>query len=338
MIQSITYLNTDQIDKEKALLLVDASIQAYNAYNKLQGPVSVCNSDRIKSPTGYEHIASWKGVDAVFNEDKTVEYYGLVFRSENAPYTYIFSFRGTDSTEDLLDDFGYDPTEFFPYDKSASVPSDVRVESGFYRIYSDDDPATNTDSMQKQLFTLIDQYHNSDKPIDQLYITGHSLGAALTALFTLDMALSRPNINTSNYNYASPRVGNQAFVEFYEQQLPQKDEKTRTIRIQNTRDKVPCVPLRDQRYQHLSYAYLIDFHKDAWFGFDLNFVADNHDIHSYQKVLECAFESETGVCINHHLLVTSHYFTMKKGNLTRKTKKQKVNSQQPNPSQVCGWW
>ncbi|MDJ0510373.1 MAG: lipase family protein [Crocosphaera sp.] len=324
MNQSITYLNTDQIDKEKALLLVQASIQAYNAYHK-DDPTSF-NSNNIDSPDGYEVIHHWTGVDAIFNEDKNVELYGVIFRSLNAPYTYIFSFRGTDSPEDLLDDFGYDPTVFVPHNHKVSVPADVRVESGFFHIYCDDydDGSTYTPSMQKQLFTLIHQYQNSDKPIDKLYITGHSLGAAITALFTLDLALCLPHINASNYNYASPRVGNKAFVEFYEQQSAQKDETTRTIRIQNTRDKVPCVPLKDQRYQHLSYAYLLDFHKDAWF--DFKFVVDNHDIHNYQAVLKCALDSETGLCINHHLSVKHHTGTYK------------VNSQKPEPSQVCSFW
>ena len=48
--------------------------------------------------------------------------------------------------------------------------------------------------MQQQLFTLLGEYEASDKPIAQLFITGHSLGSALSELFTLDLALSRPDL------------------------------------------------------------------------------------------------------------------------------------------------
>ena len=285
-------LETSEIDRDKSLLLVDASIQAYNALNK-ENPTE-CNAKNVTPPKGYELVDSWTGVDAVFNELKKVECYGVVFRTQQAPYTYIFAFRGTDSIEDLCDDFGFDhtPFKFTAYKKDVFVPSDVAVESGFYHIYSDSDG--DTASMQNQLFALVDKYQASEKPIDQLYITGHSLGCTLSTLFTLDLALSRPEIQSSNYNYASPRVGNQAFVTFYEQQPSQQDPETRTVRIQNVYDKVPCTPLEDQGYRHLPYAYLISFYRDNLTGkFD---IVDNHSVQNYQTVLACALNSATGLC------------------------------------------
>ncbi len=317
MKNTITYLNTSELDRDKALLLVEASIQAYNILDK-NNP-SVCHSENVTPPFGYDLVECWTGVDAVFNEDKTVESYGIVFCSQQSPHTYIFAFRGTDSIEDLIDDFGANQTNFVPYQSNVSVPSEVRVESGFFRIYSDKDSSTQTKSMQQQLFALIDKYQKSDKPIDQLYITGHSLGAGVSQLFTLDVALSRPNIKASNYNYASPRVGNDKFVQFYEQQRPQQNPSWRTIRIQNIGDKVPCVPLEEEGYQHLSIAYLIDFHKDDWV--DLDFIVDNHSVKNYQAVLKCAFNSKDGICVNHSLQVSGDDYTVK--------------SEKPNPSLVC---
>ena len=70
------------------------------------------------------------------------------------------------------------------------------------------------------------------------------------------------DIKASNYNYASPCVGNDRFVNFYEQQILQHNSNSHTIRIQNVRVRVPCVPLPEKGYQHLPYAYLVDFYKD----------------------------------------------------------------------------
>ena len=315
---AITYLTTSEIDRDQALLLVDASIQAYNALNK-DNPTE-CDSVNVKHPKGYELVGSWTGVDAVFNELKKIECYGVVFRSKNAPYSYIFAFRGTDGTEDLCDDFGFDHTPFTAYKNDVVVPSDVAVESGFYHIYSDSDSDSNTASMQDQVFALIDQYQASEKPIDQLYITGHSLGCTLSTLFTLDLALSRPEIKAANYNYASPRVGNQAFVTFYEQQPPQQDPETRTVRIQNVYDKVPCTPLEDQGYRHLPYAYLIAFYRDDLTGkFD---IVDNHSVQNYKTVLGCAFNSTTGFC--------EQVFEYDRG--------KKMKSVQPDSAAIGKYW
>ena len=316
MNNTITYLTTSEIDHDKALLLIDASIQAYNAFNK-DNPTK-CDSGNVKHPKGYELVGSWTGVDAVFNEVKKIECYGVVFRTKQAPYTYIFAFRGTDGIEDLVDDFGFDHTPFIAYKNDAVIPSDVAVESGFYHIYSDSD--SDTTSMQEQAFALIDQYQASEQPIHQLYITGHSLGCTLSTLFTLDLALSRPDIKVSNYNYASPRVGNQAFVNFYEQQPPQQDPETRTVRIQNVYDKVPCTPLEDQGYQHLPYAYLIAFYRDNLTGkFD---IVDNHFFGNYQTTLECAFSSATGLCEK----------------VFEYDQNKKMKSVEPDSASICKYW
>lgn len=318
---TITYLNTSDLkhDKEKIILLAEASIQAYNAFNKKQPDQY---SGKVIPPDNYEFVECWTGVDAVFNKDKTVEIYGVVFRTKQSPYTYIFAFRGTDSTKDLIDDFGFDKTNFSPYKKSAAskVSSDVKVESGFYRIYSDSDGTTP--SMQDQVFTLVNKYNASDKPISQLYSTGHSLGCTLSTLFILDLALSKPDVNASSYNYASPRVGNQEFVDLYMKQKPQQSSDTRTIRIQNVYDKVPCVPLKnlDMKYVHLPYAYLVSFYRDNWTGkFD---IVDNHSIQNYKTVLSCAFNKQDGVC--------EETFEYDNG--------KKMKSVEPIASKVCTYW
>ena len=85
-------------------------LQAYNAFDSNE-PLK-CQVDKIVAPKGFDFIEHWTGVDSVFNRDKTVECYGVVFRSQVAPYTYIFAFRGTSSLLDVLDDLGAEKKKF----------------------------------------------------------------------------------------------------------------------------------------------------------------------------------------------------------------------------------
>ena len=82
--------------------MIDCCIQAYNAFDTTRA--SECRRSAVTAPRGYELLTSWSGVDSVFDRDQTVESYGLVFRSNTAPWRYIFAFRGTDSALDVLDD------------------------------------------------------------------------------------------------------------------------------------------------------------------------------------------------------------------------------------------
>ena len=318
---TIHYITSiDDTDKAKTLLLIEASLQAYNAFNK--DTPKICQEEKIAPPTGFEFVECWTGIDAIFSYDKTEECFGVVFRSQVAPYTYIFAFRGTASNLDILDDLGVESTSFTPFKAGVAVPSNVAVESSFYGIYNSS--KGKIPSMQYQLFQLIDKYNTSGKPIDQLYITGHSLGSALSELFTLDVALSRPSIPASNINYACPRVGNKFFVTFYETQPSQKNPSTRTLRVQNTYDVVPCVPFEKLGYQHLSYAYIIAFYKNI-LGGKADFLA-NHSAFNYRAVLNCAATSNAGVCVRKKLAVPAN------------GKNYAVVSKKPDQSTICDFW
>lgn len=309
------FTSINEIDADKALLLIDASIQAYNAFNEDQP--AVCQTAKVTAPAGYKLIDSWTGVDAIFDEDRTVECYGIVFRSLSSPYNYIFAFRGTASLLDLLDDLGAERRPFVPYDSKASVGG-AEVEAGFFDIYTE---TNNNQSMQAQLFALIDKYNASEQPIDELYVTGHSLGSSLSQLFTLDLALSRPAVKATNYNYACPRVGNAEFVTLYEQQHAQQNPDTQTVRIQNTHDKVPCMPPEDFGYGHTSPAFLVSFYKYTWDGIDLEFIVHDHSAVNYQAVLKCAASSSGGVCVGE--IAGDGY---------------QLTSQQPSTSDICSLW
>ncbi|MEW8028179.1 MAG: lipase family protein [Candidatus Thiodiazotropha sp.] len=286
-VTDIRKLNTARIG-----LLIDCCIQAYNAFSGSNG--SQCKPARVTAPEGFDLLDCWSGLDAVFGRDKTVETYGLVFRSTNAPWRYVFAFRGTDSALDMLDDCGVEPQPFVPFESNVGVPADVRVESGFNDIYTSGDGTI--DPMQRQLFALIDKYQASTKPVSEIYVTGHSLGAALSQLFTLDLAISRPAIPTVNINFASPRVGNGAFVSFFAENSPYP-----ILRVQNTHDAVPHLPPGELGFKHTPSVYLIAFYSTDTLGkIDLK---ASHSSINYKAVIACAGENGAGVCTNKHLSV-----------------------------------
>jgi len=293
-------------DWDRVCLLIDAIIRAYRAFGATPDPVA---------PAGYEVVDTWRGVDALFGKDRHVETYGVVFRSVEKPNRYVFAFRGTASPEDFGMDLGCRGHVFVPFGPSVpgpggavpDVPAEVRVEAGFWDAYTTGDGTIQ--SMRQQVFTLLDSYAAPDQAIE-LWITGHSLGAALSTLFALDVALCRPKIRASHVNFASPRVGNADFVRFYQEQAAQLDDATRTLRVQNVLDAVPDLPPKDLGYEHVSDVTLIEFHKHETLPFDLAFVVHHHAAANYQAVLQCAATSPGGVCVNAKLPVPGESYAV----------------------------
>ena len=128
--------------------------------------------------------------------------------------------------------------------------------------------------------------------------------------------------NVSNFNYACPRIGDAQFVHIYQSHDQDKATHTRTLRIQNTRDRVPCLPPKDWGYEHATPAYLIDFHKDGWV--DLEFLLHNHAATNYLAVLQCVMAQPDGICERDDLHVPDTHFTL----ISRK----------PDPDDICSFW
>lgn len=233
---------TTQIDPSLALLLIEASLQAYNAYDG--NDPARCVTGAVTPPAGYDFVECWTGIDSVFfGAEKRVESFGVVFRSQATPYTYIFAFRGTYALLDVIEDLAFfEGKDYFrPYGSATAPEAAAAVASGFWSIYTASTSAVP--SMQAQLFALLAKYQASTKPATSLLVTGHSLGAALSVLFSLDLAFSKyRSLPAPNINYACPRVGNVVFAKLYDGQIQQQSRATRTVRVQNTYDLVPCGP------------------------------------------------------------------------------------------------
>jgi hypothetical protein len=257
------------VDPGLTLALAQASLAAYSAFEGL----------KIVPPPGYVLRDHWTGWDGSWWTGGREELFGLVFQSTAAGQSgkFIFAFRGTDSDLDAYEDAFFNTVPFVP--TQGKVSPTPYVSDGFYDIY-DTKGGTMTQSMRQQLFQLLAKW----KPTT-LHITGHSLGAALSQLFSLDMAVSRPAVFAANMNFASPMVGTAAWHQVYEAQAAEKDVNRRTVRVYNYYDYVPSVPPAIFNYRHVGVGFRTAFYVlGEWYPHELA----RHSILNLQTVLSNA--------------------------------------------------
>jgi triacylglycerol lipase len=79
-----------------------------------------------------------------------------------------------------------------------------------------------------------------------LWVTGHSLGAALATLAVAKLRLERDEAVNGLYNFGQPRAGDLEFARVFDLDFGQQ-----TFRYVNDQDIVPRVPLRLMQYSHV---------------------------------------------------------------------------------------
>lgn len=162
-------------------------------------------------------------------------------------------FRGSESKYDWYYDLSI---------LKKNIHDDVYVHSGFYNQLHSENTYEN---LLSDLKTLTDK-----NPDYSIYITGHSLGAALSTLFGYELSREVKNVITV-VSFASPRVGDYEFRKKF-------DEKENLIhyRVSNNRDVVTSAPMF--YYQHVgtnialtedSYQFYYNYSYNGWYHFSL---------------------------------------------------------------------
>ena len=128
----------------------------------------------------------------------------------------IFAFRGSVNVENWISNLQFDVVA--PYDDA-----DVKVHKGLYHEY-----LLYKDEISKFLVTG-----------DQIVVTGHSSGAAMSMFFAYDIYR---DYDVVVYTFGKPRIGNAKFVE--------SASAIRHFRVTHADDMVPHIPEEVLGYRH----------------------------------------------------------------------------------------
>jgi predicted lipase len=202
----------------------------------------------IRQVAGQSITISWQ----------TIVYWGFALVSPNAS---LIVFRGTQRPEEWIQNFLAVQVAPKP---DLRFQFQGKVHRGFADIYSSIADATL--NVARQLPT--------DRPC---YISGHSLGAAIATLATMDLALRLPSLREQLrlYTYASPRIGDPEFAEAHSQLVPN------SYRVFNVADAFPLVPmttLREFVFVHLG--------EDWSFINEKGDIGPNHLVSTYRDAIE----------------------------------------------------
>ncbi|MGI9553602.1 MAG: lipase family protein [Thermodesulfobacteriota bacterium] len=171
-------------------------------------------------------------------------------------------FRGTKTISEWIIDADF---PFVPY----VDPGGGMTEQGFTDFYEDfNDLIISTVNMLKEQGTF-----------NNLYITGHSLGAALAVVSTPDLLMKTGFENPVMYNFAGPRVGDSDFKTFYDA------FNLESWRVFNTNDLVPMLPPELLGYTHVENGFPITFGQPIEDPLDFSAIAEDHDSCTYYNTL-----------------------------------------------------
>lgn len=163
-------------------------------------------------------------VNAMLADSST---FGLVAWN-GATKTAIVSFRGTVDVHDWLDDVDAIPVDYAP------VANVGKVHMGFQLVY---------EHVRRNVAGLL---QNQCAGVQNILITGHSLGAAVAILSGFDIAKNAvPGPMPQFLTFAGPRAGDPPFASKFNAAFPV------CWRVVNFMDVVPQVPL-PPLYEHVN--------------------------------------------------------------------------------------
>lgn len=211
------------------------------------------------------------GFQTIFLERRETQAY-IAFRDD----AIVIAFRGTTNIRDWMTD-------------SDMVLTTVRhgmgkVHGGFLRALC---------LIWEDILSVLKAVQNNQQPI---WITGHSLGAALAGLAAARFSLELDKPIAGLYTFGKPRIGDREFARLFNSEL-----KDRCFRFVNNNDIVTRVPPREMNYSHIGSLRFIDsegkIHEDTswWSEFlesirgtlnqQLDLIPSNIENHSMNKYI-----------------------------------------------------
>jgi len=156
----------------------------------------------------------------------------------------VVSFRGTETLVNWIENLKFAKT-----DREMSCPG-CKVHSGFLDSWT---PVEHR--VVEEVRRLQGIYSDA-----RLYIAGHSLGGALAMLAAYVLEYDHGMSIDGVYTFGAPRVGNQAFAEFYNS----KSATHVTWRVTHHRDPVPHLPLKLMGFDHAATEVFYDKYSTSY--------------------------------------------------------------------------
>jgi C1A family cysteine protease/GH25 family lysozyme M1 (1,4-beta-N-acetylmuramidase) len=228
---------------------------AYSMYDS--APSDLTPPPSPDFPQGYR-LAAWIHMQDFVLESTAPLFYGFIAENETSPSQLVIALRGTSNGVEWWDDLNAIEMGVF------KNPDWGRVGTGFARIYDtmevverpiDAAPAAPTlprtvrpaGSLAQQVSALITRRGAARTPrragraaaapiSPSVEVTGHSLGAALATLYTMENAKTEKIANPMLCTFASPLVGDATFAAAF------NELGLTSWRIENVKDLVTKIP------------------------------------------------------------------------------------------------
>ena len=194
-------------------------------------------------------LPGYEVVDSLYLDEKNDEnrLFGLILLDKESK-NLVIVFRGTQTKYEWMLDQQVCQTKW----------NGGRVASGFYQAF-----LSNQEKIQKAL-----KLH---KKVPNIWIAGHSIGAAVATITAYDILLEsrEKNQTLSCYTFGSPRVLNLQLASQFKKAM--EDDNLVSFRVVNIADSVPSVPpasTTEPFYEHVGHPIFYQFNGET--------AADNH--------------------------------------------------------------
>jgi hypothetical protein len=204
--------------------MLSAIAQAHSAWNQTQAEISLwlsaaasCGWDKVQSHTFKGPSTGFVVTQVLHNPSKDTQGYVGYLPSDQSIY---ITFRGSESIKNWISNLDALKASY-----SSWPECNCEVHKGFYAAEQAIFPTVL--SAVKSLKTKFPNY--------KIKLTGHSLGAALAQLTSMDLVKNGFAVD-GVLNFGQPRTGDKAYAHF-------ATGKVDTWRVVHDRDTVPHLPL-----------------------------------------------------------------------------------------------
>jgi len=203
-------------------------LKEWNDENKMNAKILCGNIIKLAKTFCDSNKNNKNNKNNLFNKDELI---GTILEDKDR---IVIVFRGTLSIYDVFVDLKQKLIGI--QDLDSRINKNVKIHLGFYNYIK---------RILNTILLKIDVLVKKNKT-NHIFIAGHSLGAALATLITYIVSKRYPSLYIYNYDLASPRVGNQSFVDDYNSQ-----KNITTFSIMNLFDSIPNLPSLDKKFEHI---------------------------------------------------------------------------------------